>query len=211
MNFLAISAAIVASLSAVSAYDSSSSSFGFESSSSAYPSYSSSSSSSSYDIVASCSSSSSYDSSSSYPNVCLPALKDIVGQVNQIAVNYFSPFEVTIRRQSALWFSAATRNQAIAAFAQQFGVNVFVTDALDKTIYPVNAAENPTDFFIYPDQIRAWALNQGSTNRDGSSSYYTFVMFDSFGEMMSVTLSQLNANMPLNQYCFRKAKLNRLG
>lgn len=183
------------SSSSSSFYDSSSSS----SSSSYAPSYSSSSSSSS-----------SYSSSYSSGNTrseCAKALSDILEQAPSPAKLYFQSLEQKIKAQAALWLNPATRADTAALFAKQYGVGVNMADAFGKIIYGLS----PFSYVQFPETAKSWALNNAAIGRANTYTFYSFHLWDkNTGEFLDIGLDQTNSKLPLNQYCFRKAGLNRL-
>lgn len=177
------------SSSASSFYDSSSSS----SSSSYAPSYSSSSSSSYY--------------SGNSQSECAKALSDILAQAPNAAKLYFAGLESKIRAQADLWLNPATRSQTAANFALQYGVGVNMADAMGEIIY----GNGPFTYVQFPETAKSWALNNAALARANAFTFYAFHLWDkNTGEFLDIGLDQSNFRLPLNQYCFRKAGLNRL-
>jgi hypothetical protein len=157
----------------------------------------------------SCSLSSS--SSSSYVpyyddrRICTQALTAILAHPYEVAYRYFAPMERDIRLQSQFWFNPSTRVAIAESFSTRFGVQVDVIDASGQFIYTQSAVSIPNAQFF--STARSWALNSGAVSTTGNGQvWYTFPIFDSFGKMLSISLVQATANMPLNQICYRETR-----
>ena len=124
------------------------------------------------------------------PLKCSQELEGILSQPNQVALDYFAPYEATIRRQSPLWFNPATQYQVANTFTQETGISAVIQFAI--------FARN-----LYPDIMRSWSLAQSATVKEVDETFYSFTMFDSFGQMLTISLYQANTNMPLKQICYQ--------
>lgn len=127
---------------------------------------------------------------------------------NQVpAAQYFAPMEAKIRRQKALWFNPAIAESVLLSFAAENQVDIRVRNAYGAFVQ--HNAPIPQRFVLPVTITRSWAMDQAEITKDFRLTYYTFIMFNDFGEMLTVTLIKENSLIPRQQFCFKQKSLKK--
>lgn len=192
MNFFISS---ILSILAVSVYasDSSSSSSGCE------PSFSSDS----CDITSS--SSCSYSSEPS-PRLCAKELAMIEEQPCLPIVNYMRKLEAEVRANAIHWFLGTSRTETVVEFANRYGIQVKLANALGyAATFPNPVTPEP---IFDASVMRVYALNKGVyVSGLESDVYYSFQMITPEGQYMLVQFIVPRSQLPLNNIKYKRSNL----
>lgn len=117
---------------------------------------------------------------------CSKELAGIEYQPPIPALPYLKKLEAEVKKQAAAWFNPLTSASVATNFANVYGIEVHVINALGQISgYPSQPSPNNAITVTYAKSV---ALNKGFYTISDGNIYYSFPLRNGFGEYLNIVL-----------------------